>query len=371
MGLVGLPNVGKSTTFNLLAKQQVRAENFCFCTMDPHEARMKVNDERFDWLCNFYKPKSEVPAALKIVDIAGLVPGAHEGAGVGNAFLSHIQSVDGIYHVVRAFDDPEITHHEGDVNPVADLKTINDELRLKDLDRVTKSVEELERTTSKQNVKGKKEELEVLVKVKAWLEEEKWIVDGDWKLNEIDVLNEHNFLTAKPVVYLVNMSEKDFISQKNKWLSKIKKWVDENNPGPIIPFSASFEMRLAEVQDPEEKKKIIEAAGAQKSMLDRIIKSGYTTLKLIHFFTSGEDEVRSWTVRQSARAPQAGGVIHGDFEKNFICVEVHKFDDLVKYGSEPAVKAAGLLAQKGKDYEIVDGDILFFQVGRSGGGKKK
>lgn len=372
MGMVGLPNVGKSTTFNLLCKQSVPAENYPFCTIDPHEARMNVPDDRFRWLCNHFKPKSEVSATLSIFDIAGLVPGAHKGEGLGNAFLSHIQAVDGIFHVVRAFDDDEVVHSEGEVDPVKDLNTIAAELRLKDLERAQRLIEDMQKASRQQKAvdKTKKMQEEVLQAVVKLLQEGKWVQQANWKAAEVEVLNEYQFLTAKSVVYLVNLSEKDFIRQKNKWLAKIHKWVQENVTGPIIPYSAVFENKLAEMQDADARERYIKESGATKSMLDKIIQTGYHALHLIHFFTCGEDEVKCWTIRIGTKAPQAAGVIHTDFERGFICAEVYKYTDLVELGSENAVKAAGKYLQKGKDYVVEDGDIIFFKFNVTNAAKK-
>eukprot|EP01054_Gregarina_sp_Poly1_P010034 Gregarina_sp_Poly_1__10033@NODE_672_length_6835_cov_143_220597_g507_i0_p2_GENE_NODE_672_length_6835_cov_143_220597_g507_i0NODE_672_length_6835_cov_143_220597_g507_i0_p2_ORF_typecomplete_len392_score65_32YchFGTPase_C/PF06071_13/4_6e39MMR_HSR1/PF01926_23/4_8e28MMR_HSR1/PF01926_23/1_9e03FeoB_N/PF02421_18/8_1e08FeoB_N/PF02421_18/33MnmE_helical/PF12631_7/0_047Roc/PF08477_13/0_1Roc/PF08477_13/3_3e03Dynamin_N/PF00350_23/1_6AAA/PF00004_29/0_37TrwB_AAD_bind/PF10412_9/0_39RsgA_GTPase/PF03193_16/0_77RsgA_G len=370
MGLVGLPNVGKSTTFNLLCKQSVPAENFPFCTIDPHEARMNVPDTRFKWLCEHYRPRSEVPATLTIYDIAGLVPGAHEGEGLGNAFLSHIQAVDGIYHVVRAFESDEIIHSQGEVNPLDDLETISNELRFKDIERCKSRVEDYSKVVARGHDKSKAAELSILKEVLTHLESGKWIsADRNWTAKEVEVLNDYQFLTAKPVVYLVNLSQTDFIRQKNKWLPKIAKWVQEKLPGPVIPFSAEFEQKLAELESDEAKADYIKSVGAHKSMVDKIISTGYSALQLLHYFTSGEDEVRCWTVRQGTKAPQAAGLIHTDMERGFICAEITKFDDLVEKGSDAAVKAAGKLSTKGKDYIVEDGDIVFYKFNPSGGKK--
>lgn len=375
MGLVGLPNVGKSTTFNLLSRQAVPAENYPFCTIDPHEARMNVPDERFRWLCRHFSPKSEVSATLTIFDIAGLVPGAHRGEGLGNAFLSHIQAVDGLYQVVRAFDNADVVHSEGEVNPVNDLETISEELRLKDVERCERVVEEMEKTATKGSQvpkeKQKKTHVEVLKLVLEHLRQKKWISQGNWKTAEVEVLNEYQFLTAKTVVYLINLSEKDFLRQKNKWLAKIHAWVQSHVPGPIIPYSAEFENKIIDLPDPAAKEHFLKESGvAAKSMLDKIVSTGYHALHLIHFFTCGEDEVKCWTIRQGTKAPQAAGVIHTDFERGFICAEVYKFEDLVACGSEAAVKAAGKYHQKGKDYVVEDGDIIFFKFNVTANAKK-
>eukprot|EP00923_Selenidium_pygospionis_P047074 GHVN01081235.1.p1 GENE.GHVN01081235.1~~GHVN01081235.1.p1 ORF type:complete len:393 (-),score=91.01 GHVN01081235.1:135-1250(-) len=364
MGLVGLPNVGKSSTFNLLSKQSVPAENFPFCTIKPHEARLNVPDERFDWLCSVFHPASEVAASLTIYDIAGLVPGAHKNEGLGNAFLSNIQATDGIYHVVRAFEDDDIIHSEGEVHPIKDLNTIYHELRLKDVERCEKIVIELDKNAARTKNRTMQMDLEVMKKVLEHIrDKELWITRGTWKANEIEVLNEHGFLTAKPVVYLVNMREADYLAKRNKWGGKILTWVNDNCPGPILPFSVELEAKLAEMDTEEERQAYIKEKGgdATKSMIPRIIHTGYTELQLIHFFTCGEDEVKCWTIREGTRAPAAAGTIHSDFEKFFICAEVYRYNDLKELGSEAAIKAAGKLLTKGKEYEVEDGDIIFFK----------
>ena len=222
----------------------VPAENYPFCTIDPNLAKVPVPDERFDKLCKMFKPKSEVAAILSIVDIAGLVPGAHKGEGLGNHFLATIRECDAIYQVVRAFDDPNVSHTEIDVDPVRDLDIIFTELLLKDLEYVTKRVEELNNKIKRQNDKESNEEKEVLDKVVAMLNDKKWVRTGDWNSKDIDILNKHNFITAKNVVYLINLSVQDFLNKKNKWLGKIKEWIDKNGPGDIIPYSAEYERDL-------------------------------------------------------------------------------------------------------------------------------
>ncbi|TNV78417.1 hypothetical protein FGO68_gene7455 [Halteria grandinella] len=361
MGLVGLPNVGKSTTFNFLSNLQVPAENFPFCTIDPNLAKVFIPDRRFDKLIEMYHPKSEVGATITITDIAGLVKGASQGAGLGNAFLSHIQAVDGIYHVVRAFDAEEIIHEEGDVDPERDMDIIHTELIAKDKQYLDAKIDDLDKVIKRTNTKVARDEMEVLQKVAALFAEVKNVRDGEWSAKDIEWLNNHNFITAKPVVYLVNLSIEDYVKKKNKYLPKILKWIQEHGGGPMIPFSADFEKRVtSEGSDPQVRKKIADEMGAPSS-IPKLIKTGYNTLRLIHYFTAGEDEVKCWTIREGTKAPQAAGVIHTDFERGFICAEVMKFDDLERLGSEQAVKAEGLYRQQGKEYEVGDGDIIYFK----------
>lgn len=374
MGIVGLPNVGKSTFFNILTKLQAAAENFPFCTIDPNEGRVPVPDARFDHLCEKFKPASKVPAFLNVVDIAGLVKGANEGHGLGNAFLSHIKACDGIFHMIRIFDDEDIVHVEGNVDPIRDIEIINMELILKDLEYIEKIHDEIEKKVLRSGDKTLKFDYEVLHKVLDILKnQKKWVRTHDWNDKEIEILNKHLLITMKPIVYLLNMSEPEYIKKKNKWLPKIKQWVDEHDLGAtIIPFSAAFELKLQELASDEERKAYVEQAGAP-SQMDKIITTGYKALQLCYFFTAGEDEVKCWTIQVGTKAPQAAGRIHTDFEKGFIMAEVMKFDDFKENGSEAAVKAAGKYRQQGKQYTVEDGDIILFKFNAGaglGGGKK-
>ncbi|MGH0120381.1 UNVERIFIED_CONTAM: hypothetical protein FKN15_039184 [Acipenser sinensis] len=409
IGIVGLPNVGKSTFFNVLTKSQASAENFPFCTIDPNESRVPVPDERFDYLCEYHKPASKVPAFLNVVDIAGLVKGAHAGQGLGNAFLSHISACDAIFHMTRAFEDEDIIHVEGSVDPVRDIEIIHEELRLKDeefimpiIDKLEKVavrgsdkklkpeyvsafedediihvegsvdpvrdieiiheelrlkdeefimpiIDKLEKVAVRGTDKKLKPEYDIMCKIKNWVIDEKKHVRfcRDWNEKEIDVLNKHLFLTSKPMIYLVNLSEKDYIRKKNKWLAKIKEWVDKHDPGAlVIPFSGGVELKFQDMSD-EEKQKYLEENKTQ-SVLTKIIKSGYAALLLEYFFTAGPDEVRAWTIRKGTKAPQAAGKIHTDFEKGFIMAEVMKFEDFKEGGTESAVKVIQYLLKEFK-----------------------
>lgn len=365
IGIVGLPNVGKSTFFNVLTKSTATAENFPFCTIDPNESRVPVPDARWDFLCENFQPASKVPAFLKVVDIAGLVKGAHEGKGLGNAFLSNINACDAIFHVVRAFSDEEIIHVEGDVDPSRDLTIIHDELRLKDLEYIGKNIGNLEK-----NMKRDKKltiDYETIKKVQDELEKGKWVRNLTFDAKEIEIVNQHLFLTAKPVIYLVNLSVKDYIRKKNKWLVKIKDWIDANDRGAmVILFSGQFESDLLDKETPEEKEKFLKESEAQ-SALEKIIVNGYKSLGLIYFFTCGKDEVKAWTIQKNTKAPQAAGRIHSDMEKGFIMAEVMAYEDFKEAGSEANCKAAGKYKQKGRDYVVEDGDIIFFKFNAGAG----
>eukprot|EP00019_Armaparvus_languidus_P006648 CAMPEP_0168590420 /NCGR_PEP_ID=MMETSP0420-20121227/6558_1 /TAXON_ID=498008 /ORGANISM="Pessonella sp." /LENGTH=394 /DNA_ID=CAMNT_0008626077 /DNA_START=43 /DNA_END=1230 /DNA_ORIENTATION=+ len=369
MGIVGLPNVGKSLFFSVITKLQVDSQNFPFCTIDPNESQCIVPDARFDYLVEQFKPKSEVPAVLKITDIAGLVKGAAEGAGLGNAFLSHIAAVDGIFHMLRVFPDEDVVHVETTVDPVRDLDIITGELRSKD-------IQTMERTLSGISIakRNQDKELNALClmheKFLEHLQQGHDIRAGDWNAKEIDALNDLYLLTAKPVIYLINMSVKDYARRKNKWLGKIKAWIDEHGGDPIIPFSATFEQQLIEQPDDAAREKLCADSGCQ-SALAKIITTGYHRLNLIHFLTCGPDEVRCWTVRKGAKAPQAAGVIHTDFERGFICADVVNYDDFKECGSEANAKKAGKMKSEGRNYVMRDGDIVHFKFNAGAGLKSK
>ncbi|CAX44722.1 unnamed protein product [Candida dubliniensis CD36] len=366
-GIVGLANVGKSTFFQAITRSPLgNPANYPFATIDPEEARVIVPSPRFDKLCELYKPKSEVPAFLTVYDIAGLTKGAHAGEGLGNNFLANIRAVDSIFQMVRCFDDADIIHINDEVNPIADLDIIKDELRLKDIDFANTYLEGVEKIAKRGGqsleVKQKKEEAEFVKKVIQMLEDGKRIANQTWTAKEVDVINQMLLLTAKPCIYLINLSEKDYIRKKNKYLLKIKEWVDTNSPGDlIVPLSVSFEEKLASMESDEEREAYCKEIGAQ-SALPKIIVAMRQKLDLISFFTGGPDEVREWTIRKWYTAPQAAGTIHTDLERTFILAQVIKYEDLIEYGDENSVRAAGKLMQKGKDYFVEDGDIIYIKA---------
>ncbi|KAL5625560.1 hypothetical protein BROUX41_005620 [Berkeleyomyces rouxiae] len=371
-GIVGLANVGKSTLFQAITKSTLgNPANFPYATIEPEEARVIVPDDRYEWLCEKYKPKSRVPANLTLYDIAGLTRGASTGAGLGNSFLSHIRAVDAIFQVVRCFDDAEIIHVEGDVNPTRDLEIISDELRLKDIEFVEKALENQKKKTrvGGQSLEQKKakQEQETIEKILKHLVDGNEIRKGTWGPKEIEVINPLMLLTAKPVVYLVNLSERDYIRKKNKHLPKIAEWLKVNAPGdPIIPISVSYEERLTRYETEEESLAEQKAVGAE-SALPKLIVLMRKALNLGSFFTVGPDEVRQWTVRNGIKAPQAAGVIHTDFEKTFIQAIVYNFTILKELGDEAEVRAKGKVMTKGKDYVVEDGDIVLFKAGAAKG----
>uniref|UniRef100_A0A673AJC9 Obg like ATPase 1 n=1 Tax=Sphaeramia orbicularis TaxID=375764 RepID=A0A673AJC9_9TELE len=311
----------------------------------------------------------KIPAFLNVVDIAGLVKGAHAGQGLGNAFLSHISACDGIFHMTRAFEDEDIIHVEGTVDPVRDMEIIHEELRMKDEEMISPIIDKLEKTAIRGGDKKLKPEYVSQCPSRPFASPHSKYLPC-LSFSQIEVLNKYLFLTSKPMIYLVNLSEKDYIRRKNKWLMKIKEWVDSHDPGAlVIPFSGGLEGQLQDKSEEEREKYCTEHK--TQSALSKIIKTGYAALQLEYFFTAGPDEVRAWTIRKGTKAPQAAGKIHTDFEKGFIMAEVMKFQDFKEEGSESAVKAAGKYRQQGRNYIVEDGDIIFFKFNAPNAPKKK
>lgn len=368
MGILGLPNVGKSSFFNVLCKMSVPAENFPFCTIDPNTAKVEVPDKRFKMLCDVYNPKSRIAAALTVTDIAGLVRGASEGNGLGNEFLSHVKAVDGLFHLCRGFEDEDITHVEpGPLDPVRDLQIIHEELFKKDLQQCDKWLGSNEKVAERggPTTKELRAEVDVIKRVKALLLDGKDVRSVEWNPKEIEMLNQHLFLTAKPMVYLCNLSKKAFIKKGSRFLPKVAEFAEKRGCGDlVIPFSVQFEVELLDATDRGEREKFLAECEGATSMLPRIIHAGYEVLDLIHYFTSGADEVKCWTVRQGVSCPEAAGVIHTDFQKNFISADVTPFKDFKELGSEQKCKDAGKTRQQGRTYIVQDGDIMFFKIGK-------
>ena len=360
LGIVGLPNVGKSTLFNSLTKAGAESANYPFCTIDPNVGIVPVPDERLKLLGDMYKSKKVTPAVIEFVDIAGLVKGASKGEGLGNQFLSNIREVDAIVHVVRCFEDGNVIHVDGSVNPLRDIETINLELIFSDLEILERRISKVTKAARMDKTLAKEEAL--LLRLKDHLEGGKMAktMETDDE-DELELLSTYNLLTYKPVIYAANVSEDDLADDgaSNEMVEKVRNLAAEEN-NQIFVICAQIEQEIAELED-DEKQMFLEDLGLSESGLDKLIKASYTTLGLMSYLTAGEDETRAWTIKIGTKAPQAAGKIHSDFERGFIKAEVVNYKDLLEQGSLAAAREKGLVGMEGKEYVVQDGDVILFR----------
>ena len=356
---VGLPNVGKSTLFNAITNAGVPADNYAFCTIDPNVGVVSVPDERLDWLADVHKPKKFTPAVIEFVDIAGLVKGASKGEGLGNKFLSNIRTTDAIVHVVRCFEDSNVTHVEGSTDPLRDIDIINLELVMADIEMVERRIDKAQKAM-KGGDKRFAREVSVFTELLQHLNEGKLARTFTDDAEDLALISTSDLLTLKKTIYVANLAENEINEpEENKHFLAVKE-LAANEGSQLIPICAKLEADIAELDDPDEKAMFMEELGVTESGLDRLIKSSYALLGLISFLTAGSDECRAWTIKRGTKAPQAAGKIHTDFERGFIRAEVIAFEDMKACGTMANAKAKGLVRSEGKEYVMKDGDIVNF-----------